>query len=155
MGKTRVVRELGRQLAAEGWAFLFADAEGPTCPVDAVASNAQAAHSVGPMARRLARAMGRWATNNIKEVSALDFRVKVRGNLGARTWRRCGEGLLHDCAECGQPVNFAVDELPIFLKRMRDNDCDQRRVEEFLSWLRRVGTCQADQCRSMPILSKA
>ena len=136
MGKTSVVRELGRQLEAEDWAFLFTDVEGATCPEDAVASIAQAVHSVRPIAKRFAAAMGRWFTDNIEEVSALDFRVKVRGNLDAGTWRRYGEQLLRDCAAYGQPVLLAIDELPIFLKRMHTNDGDPHRVEEFLSWLR-------------------
>ena len=51
MGKTSVVRELGRQLEAEDWAFLFTDVEGATCPEDAVASIAQAVHSVRPIAK--------------------------------------------------------------------------------------------------------
>ena len=136
MGKTSVVRELGRQLEAEDWAFLFTDVEGATCPEDAVAGIAQATHSVRPIAKRFAGAMGRWFTDNIEEVSALDFRVKVRGNLDAGTWRRYGEQLLRDCAAYGQPVLLAIDELPIFLKRMHANDGDPRRVEEFLSWLR-------------------
>ena len=136
MGKTSVVRELGRQLKAEDWAFLFTDVEGATCPEDAVASIAQATHSVRPIAKRFAGAMGRWFTDNIEEVSALDFRVKVRGNLDAGTWRRYGEQLLRDCAAYGQPVLLAIDELPIFLKRMHAKDGDPHRVEEFLSWLR-------------------
>ena len=136
MGKTSVVRELGRQLEAEGWAFLFTDVEGATCPEDAVASIAQATHSVRPIARRFAGTMGRLLVDNVEEVSALDFRVKVRANLDAGTWRRHGEQLLRDCAEHGKPVLLAIDELPIFLKRMHANDGDPCRVEEFLSWLR-------------------
>ena len=49
MGKTSVVRELGRQLEAEGWVFLFTDVEGATCPEDAVASIAEATYSVRPI----------------------------------------------------------------------------------------------------------
>ena len=136
MGKTSVVRELGRRLQAEGWAFLFTDVEGATCPEDAVAGIAQAAHSVRPIAKRFAGAMSRWLSDNIEEVSALDFRVKIRGNLDAATWRRYGEQLLRDCAAHRQPVLLAIDELPIFLKRMQAHDGDPRRVEVFLSWLR-------------------
>ena len=136
MGKTSVVRELGRRLVEQDWAFLFTDVEGATCPEDALASIAQATHSVRPIAKRFAGAMGRWFTDNIEEVSALDFRVKVRGNLDAGTWRRYGDQLLRDCAAYDLPVLLAIDELPIFLKRMHANDGNPHRVEEFLSWLR-------------------
>ena len=140
MGKTSVVRELGHRLEAGGWAFLFTDVEGATCPEDAIAGIAQATHSVRPIARRFASAMGRWFSDNVEEVSALDFRVRIRGNLDAGSWRRYGEQLLRDCAAHHQPVLLAIDELPIFLKRMLSHDGDSRRVEGFLSWLR--GTLQ-------------
>ena len=136
MGKTSVVRELGRQLEEKGWTFLFTDVEGATCPEDVVASIAQAAHPVRPIARRFADSMGRLLTDNVEEVSALDFRFKIRGNLNAGTWRRYGEQLLGDCSAHGKPVLLAIDELPIFLKRMLSRDGDLHRVEEFLSWLR-------------------
>ena len=84
--------------------------------------------------------MGRWLSDNIEEVTAPDFRVKIRGNLDAGSWRRYGEHLLRDCAAHDQPVLLAIDELPIFLKRMHANDGDPHRVEVFLSWLR--GTLQ-------------
>ena len=140
MGKTSVVRELGRRLEAKEWTFLFTDVEGATSPEDAVAGIAQATHSVRPIAKRFAGAMGRWLSDNIEEVTALDFRVKIRGNLDAGSWRRYGEHLLRDCAAHDQPVLLAIDELPIFLKRMHANDGDPHRVEVFLSWLR--GTLQ-------------
>ena len=149
MGKTSVVRELGRRLEAGGWAFLFTDVEGATCPEDAIAGIAQATHSVRPIARRFAGAMGRWFSDNVEEVSALDFRVRIRGNLDAGSWRRYGEQLLRDCAAHRQPVLLAIDELPIFLKRMLSHDGDPHRVEGFLSWLR--GTLQ-DLGDAAPVL---
>ena len=136
MGKTSVVRELGRRLEAKGWIFLFADVEGATCPEDAIADIAQAAHSVRPIAKRSAIAMIRWFNDKIEEVSAVEFRIKFRAGLDAGSWRRHGAQLLRDCAVQDQPVLLAIDELPIFLKRILSHDGDAKRVEEFLSWLR-------------------
>ncbi len=139
MGKTSLVRELGRRLEAEGWIFLFTDVEGATCPEDAIADIAQAVHPVRSIAARFASGMKRWLNDNVEEVSALDFRVKIRAGLNAGSWRRHGEKLLRDCAEHDEPVLLVIDELPIFLKRMlRHDDGDARRVDEFLSWLRGV-----------------
>ena len=104
-----------------------------------IAGIAQATHSVRPIARRFADIMRR-GISNVEEISAYDFRIKIRGNLDAGSWRQYGEQLLHECANHGQPVLLAIDELPIFLKRMLANDNNPRRVEEFLSWLR--GTIQ-------------
>ncbi len=138
MGKTSVLRELGRRLEGDGWVFLFTDVEGGTCAEDAVADIAQAVHPVRSISSRFATGMKRWIGDNIEEVSALDFGVKIRAGLDAGSWRRHGEQLLRDCAAQNQPVLLVIDELPIFLKRMLRGDDGARRVDEFLSWLRGV-----------------
>ena len=138
MGKTSVVRELGRRLEAKGWVFLFADVEGATCAEDAIADIAQAVHPVRSIASRFATGMKRWLSDNIEKVSALDFRVKIRAGLDAGSWRRYGEQLLRACAAQDKPVLLVIDELPIFLKRMLHGDDGARLVDEFLSWLRGV-----------------
>ncbi len=136
MGKTSILRELGRRLEDEDWVFLFADVEGATCPEDVIAQIAQAAHPVRSISSRFASAMGRWFTDNIEEINTLEFGVKIRAGLDAGSWRRHGEQLLRNCAEYDKPVLLVIDELPIFLKRMLHNDGDARRVDEFMSWLR-------------------
>ena len=138
MGKTSVLRELGRRLEGDGWIFLFADVEGATCAEDAIADIAQAVHPVRSISSRLATGMKRWIGDNIEELSASEFRVKVRAGLDAGSWRRHGEQLLRDCAAHDQPVLLVIDELPIFLKRMLRGDDGAQRVDEFLSWLRGV-----------------
>lgn len=138
MGKTSVARELGRRLSAEGWIFLFSDVEGATFPEDAIAEIAQATHAVRPIATRLADRMGRLFNDGVDEISAFDFRIKIRAGLDAASWRRHGEQLLRDCAAQDKSVLLVIDELPIFLKRMLLHDHGPRRVEEFLSWLRGV-----------------
>ena len=145
MGKTSVVRELGRQLEAQGWVFLFTDVEGATCPEDVIAAIAKEAHSVLPLIARLVGTMGRAMKStigrvmkSIKEVNALDFGVKIRAGLDAGNWRHRGEQLIRACAKHDKPILLVIDELPIFLKRMlSDGDSDgARRVDEFLSYLR-------------------
>ena len=141
MGKTSVVRELGQRLEAEGWVFLFTDIEGATCAEDVIADMAQAVHPVRTISLRFAAAMQRWVSNNVEEISASDFHVKIRAGLNAGSWRRYGEKLLSDCAAQDKPVLLVIDELPIFLKRMLRGDDGKQRVDEFLSWLR--GALQA------------
>ncbi len=138
MGKTSILRELGRRLEVEGWVFLFTDVEGGTCPEDVIAEIAQAAHPVRALSSRFAAWAGRWFTDNIEEINALDFGVRIRAGLDAGSWRRHGERLLRDCAEYEKPILLVIDELPIFLKRMFLQDGDARRVDEFMSWLRGV-----------------
>ncbi len=130
MGKTSVVRELGRRLERDDRIFLFTDIEGATCAEDAIAQIAQAAHPFLPKASRFTTGMKRWLSDNVEEITALDFGVKIRAGLDAGSWRRHGEQLFRDCATQGRPVLLVIDELPIFLKRMLHRDGDAQRVDE-------------------------
>ena len=145
MGKTSILHELGRRLEAEDWIFLFVDIEGATCGEDVIAGFASAAHPVRPIASRFARTMKEWVVENVEEIGALDFSVKIRGGLDGGNWQRHGEQLLRDCAAQEKRVLLVIDELPIFLKRMRHRDGDANRVEEFLSWLRGVVQMLGDE----------
>ena len=136
MGKTSIAQELGRRLERKGWIFLFTDIEGATCAEDVVASVAEAVYPVRSISSRIASGMRRWISENIEEVSALDFRVKIRAGLDAGSWRTVGEELLGECAAHDKPVLLVLDELPIFLKRMLVESGGERKIDEFLSWLR-------------------
>ena len=149
MGKTSVIQELGRRLEADGWVFLFTDVESATCAEDVVADIAQAVHPVQSISSRLVTAMQRWLTESFEEISAFEFRIKIRARLNAGNWRRHGEQIIHDCARHDQPVLVVIDELPIFLKRVLARNDGAQRVDEFLSWLR--GVIQGTETRS-PVL---
>ncbi|MCY4227815.1 MAG: hypothetical protein OXF20_09025 [Gammaproteobacteria bacterium] len=138
MEKTSIVRELGRQLEEDGWTFLFVDIEGANCPEDVVANIAQAAYPVRPVAKRIISTMGHWFKDNVEEIGALDFGVRIRAGLDSGNWKRHGEQLFRDCAVQKEPALLAIDELPIFLTRMLSNDGNPNRVEVFLSWMRNV-----------------
>ena len=114
MGKTSLARELGRRLERDGWLFFFVDLEEAVHPQDVVALVAQQLHSVRPLASRFASTMARWAAN-VEEVSAYEFRLKIRAGLDAGNWRRHGEELFEACANEPKPVLIVLDELPIFL----------------------------------------
>lgn len=149
MGKTSVAQELGRRFEAEGWVFLFADVEGATRAEDAIADIARAVHPVRHIASRFATGMKRWLSDNIEEISAYEFRAKLRADLNAGNWRHQGEQLLRACAEQDKPVLLVIDELPIFLKRVLRGEDGVQRADEFLSWLRGVLQALGD---SSPIL---
>ena len=138
MGKTSIIRELGRRLEIEGWIFLFADVEGAASPEDAIAEIAREVHGVRHIASRFAIGMKRLFSESVEEISAFDFGVKIRAGLNVGNWRHHGEQMFCACAEHDRPVLLVIDELPIFLKRMLQQDDNARRVDEFLSWLRGV-----------------
>ena len=137
MGKTSIARELGRQLEAQGWVFVFTDVEGAACPEDVIANLAEAVHPVRSVWSRFATTM-RWFKDNVEEFSPRDFRIKFRAALNAGNWRRYGGQIIRDCGAHEQPVLLVIDELPIFLKRMLGQDDGAQRVDAFLSWLREV-----------------
>jgi len=140
MGKASIARELGRRLAQDGWAFLFADVEDAENPEDLIAEIAEAGHPVRGLLTRFAERLRNYVTDNIEEISAYDFKVKVRAGLDAGSWKGRGEELLSDCAKYKQPVFLVIDELPIFLSRLlnrAEGGVGKQRVENFLSWLRR------------------
>lgn len=136
MGKTSIVRELGRRLEADNWIFLFADVEGASSAEDVVADIAQAAHPIRPISSRLQSAMRRLFSETVEEVGALEFRIKIRAGLNTGNWRRHGEQLLRDCAGQEQRVLLVIDELPIFLNNLLSSEDGARQAREFLSWMR-------------------
>ena len=85
------------------------------------------------MRRRLRSLAG-----NVRQVSAHQFAVRFRAGLDSGNWRRHGEELIAHCAGHDQPVLIVIDEVPIFLVRLLDQEDGARRVDEFLSWLRAV-----------------
>ena len=136
MGKTSLAQESGRRLRDDGWIFLFVDVERAADSADVVALLAEEMHGIQSLASRF-QEFKRQFLENVEEVSASQFRLKVRAGLTAGNWARHGEDLLRECAGHERPVLIVLDELPIFLMRMlRDDRGDAGRVDEFLSWLR-------------------
>lgn len=141
MGKTSILRELGRRLEQKGWVFLFADVEADRDEEDVITSLAKACHPITPITSRLMRGMRRrlWTlAGKVDKVSAHQFAVRFRAGLDSGNWRRHGEDLIAHCAAHDQPVLIVIDEVPIFLVRLLDQEGGARRVDEFLSWLRAV-----------------
>ena len=149
MGKTSIAHELGRRLETQGWVFLFTDVEGASSPEDLIAAIAAATHPVRAISSRIASAMSRFIKENIDEINAHEFGLKIRAGLGAGTWRRHGERLFQVCAVHDKPVLLVIDELPIFLKHLLTEDQGAKRADEFLSWLRSV---RQGLARGSPVL---
>ena len=139
MGKTSLAKELGRRLQADGWAFIFVDVEDAASPSDVVRDIAKTAHAVAGVSSRLAAVLGRWFKENIEELNALEFGVKLRA-AGDYAWRQQGEALLQVCANHERGVLLVLDELPIFLSRLLAQDARDgtEQAHLFLRWLRRL-----------------
>ena len=125
------------------------DVEGSSSPEDFVANAAKAIHSARPVASRFLNSVGRFVTENVDELNAGQFRVKLREKLDQGNCYRYGDEIFKSCSVLDCPVVFAIDELPIFLKRVLREDGNASRVDEFLSWLRHLVQELGD---SMPTL---
>ena len=136
MGKTSIIQELGRQLQEDGWAYLFCDVEGAKCPEDVISELAYSARIARVSIKQVTDKMGRWVKKNIEAVGVHEFLFRLRAGIDPGNWKQVGRGLLRDCSKNKKPVLIVIDELPIFLMRMLDQDRNAKRIDEFLSWLR-------------------
>ena len=119
MGKTSIVKELGRRLEADGWIFLFAGRRGSSLSAeDAITEIARPHIPFAPLRPVSPLVMKRIISENFEEISAVEFGVKIRAGLNEGNWRHHGEQMFNVCAEQDKPVLLVIDELPIFLKRM-------------------------------------
>ena len=137
--ETGAARELDRQTEGRGGVFLLADVQDATCPEDVIDTLAEAIQPIRPISSRFFSRIWRWFRENIEEFSVPCLRIKPRTVLKPGTWRREGERLIHKCAEHGRPILLVIDGMRIFLDRLDRADQGDRRTEEFLCWLRKVG----------------
>lgn len=161
MGKTSLVRELLRRLAADGnFETVFVDLEDASDTADAIAAIGAEAKSaerawqrIGSLFANVLQGVG----DRVEELAVADARVKLRAGIDAGNWRRKGDGVFSALAESDRPVVLAIDELPILVDRLLKSGGEQvtpegrRAADAFLSWLRRNG--QAHRGRVVMILS--
>ena len=161
MGKTSLVRESLRRLAADGaFEAIFVDLEDASDSADAIAE----------IAARSRVAKGAWKRiqsrfleglkdlgDRVDTVAVSELRVQLRAGIAAGNRWRKGDEILSALAENNRPVLLAIDELPILVNRLLLGPHDhithegKQAAEEFLGWLRKNG--QAHRGRIVIILS--
>ena len=149
MGKTSLVREFLRRLAAEGdFRTVFVDLEDARTAADAVVEIAVQSRSEQHAWARTKAAFAnvvRELGDRIDTVAVNELSVQFRAGVDAGSWRQKGDEVLAALADDDRPVVLAIDELPILVNRMlKDADYritpeGKRAADEFLSWLRRNG----------------
>ena len=127
MGKTSLVRELLRRLAADGrFETVFVDLEGVGTAADAVVE-------IGVESRHIQSAWDRIKSrfsNVLREVydrvdtlAVAEVRVKLRAGIDRGNWQQKGDAICAALAKNKRPVVLAIDELPILVNRMlKDRD---------------------------------
>ena len=155
MGKTSLIRDLLRRLKAEGhFETVFVDLEDATTAADAVVEIGFESRHVQGAWHRIKAKFGNVLHGVEDRVDSLDIgeiRVKLRAGIDAGTWRQKGDAVCAALAKNERPVVLALDELPILVNRMlKDHDhritpAGKRDVDEFLSWLRKIGQDHRDR----------
>ena len=149
MGKTSLVRELLRRLADEGrFETVFVDLEDASTAADAVVEigvESRHVHGAWDRIRSGFANVLRGIEDRIDELAVAEVRVKLRAGIDPGNWRQKGDAVCAALAKSERPVVLALDELPILVNRMlKDHDyritpAGKRDVDEFLSWLRKIG----------------
>ena len=149
MGKTSLVRELLRRLKEEGrFETVFVDLEDVRTAADAVVEIGVESRHVHGAWNRIKAGFGnvlRGVEDRVDSLAIGEMRVKLRAGIDPGTWRQKGDEVCAALAKNERPVVLAIDELPILVNRMlKDHDYritaqGKQDVDEFLSWLRKIG----------------
>ncbi len=149
MGKTSLVRELLGRLKEEGrFETIFVDLEDVRTAADAVVEigvESRDAHGAWDLIKAGFGNVLRGVEDRVDSLAIGEVRVKLRAGIDPGTWRQKGDEVCAALAKNERPVVLALDELPILVNRML-KDPDHRitpqgkqNVDEFLSWLRKIG----------------
>ena len=156
MGKTSLVRELQRRLAAEGcFETIFVDLEDAGTPADAIAEIVARSRSARSAWSKIKSSYTNTlrGLRRVEEVSLLRLGLKLRAGIDDGNWRQKGDDVFAALAANERPVVVAIDELPVFLDRVLRGPDDRitpegrRRVDQFMSWLRKIGQAHNDRIR--------
>ena len=122
IGKTSLVRETLRRLAAEGkFETLFVDLEGAMDPEDAIAEIAFQTRSAQGLWLPIKHAFRNFLTQTgdlVEEIGASELRFKLRAGINRGNWKQNGEAVFTALARHDKPVVLAIDELPILVNRL-------------------------------------
>ena len=149
MGKTSLIRELLRRLAPEGqFETVFVDLEDVRTAADAVVEIGVESRRVHGAWEQIKAGFGnvlREVEDRVDSLAIGEVRVKLRAGIDPGTWRQKGDEVCAALGKNERPVVLALDELPILVNRMlKDHDHritpqGKQDVDEFLSWLRKIG----------------
>ena len=147
--------ELLRRLGAEGrFETVFVDLEDATTAADAVVEigvESRHVHGAWDRIRSGFANVLRGIEDRIDELAVAEVRVKLRAGIDPGNWRQKGDEVCAALAKSERPVVLALDELPILVNRMlkdhhyRITPAGKRDVDEFLSWLRKIGQDHRDR----------
>ncbi len=173
MGKTSLARELLRRLSATGqFNTVFVDLEDAGNAADAISEMSVALAPIQGVWTRLRSGFSRRIQDvgeRIEGIELRELKVKLRAEVDPGSWRIRGDELFSAVAASDLPLVMVIDELPILVSRMLRGDGDgitpvgKSAVDDFLSWLRKVGQTHRGEVRFIlsgsvglePILQRA
>jgi len=155
MGKTSVMREAARRLAAR-YLCVFVDLQKAAGAPDAVVELSLAMHEHRPLWNRAKQVFSN-ILNKVEEVKLRDLGIRLRASLTAGNWAEKADQLLAILAAADKPVLLLLDEVAIAVNRMLKGEdftiTPERRaqVDEFMSWLRK--SCTKHQGKVRVVIS--
>jgi len=133
MGKTSLLLELQLRYQDE-FIGLFLDLEGDRSPQDVIRRLADTMRPyLAFFDRNLALMEKYW--NKIVPMASLPKLLQFHETVNAGNWSSKGDSLFDLLAKLEKPVILCLDEIPIFINRLINND-QKRIAEDFMHWLR-------------------
>lgn len=143
VGKTSLMYRLKEEAPAEGFRAIYCSAAEATNEVGFIEALVRSVSEVseGSAAlRELQKANKRWFKpvrgflSRIRGVQAFGFGVDIAA--AEKDWAALGEALAGKLALQSRPWLLMIDELPLFVMRLLQEDESGTRARDFLTWLR-------------------
>lgn len=148
VGKTSLMLRLYEQAPSKNLVAGYISVSDATTELDFVRQLTDAIWTIEPAKARLERladgGLGQFF-KRIKKLDVFGFSFEL-SEAASDKWRTVGEALVGILAELEQCVLLMVDELPVFVLELAQQDPTGARARQFLTWLRKL--------RETPIVSK-
>ena len=136
VGKTSLMLKLQEHAPGHGYQALYFTVEGAQNEGEFVQRLYEKLREFGTLPQRLQQHPGDWLKQlkrHFKKLPGVEFATEADND-----WRVQGETILAALNKDVQPLLLLIDEVPVFILRLLDQDSTGRRARDFLDWLRRL-----------------
>ena len=147
VGKTSILQELGIQLKAEDWMFVYASLKDAKDEADSIKLVCKAFDIRSSLPMRYTQTKRYLVTKPIRIICSIMFDLTARIGLNARNWPLWGTKMIREGLMPYAPALLVIDDLQIFLCRIFDQDNGEERVAAYLNWLCGALDSMNEQCQ--------
>jgi hypothetical protein len=143
VGKTSLAIRIGKEAIESKWKFALVDVQRDRDELgflDNLFQNLKSAGVKVPILTRLTELITYARRNLSGKTDVGDFSVEIDPGDGQEkfTLEHQIERLFREIEESEEKVLIAVDELPVLLEALQENDKDHKRLRGFLNWFRAI-----------------